>query len=212
MQRTTLGGRPWTGASRGTSSRRSMGGERTRSGTSTQQASVTCATKCERRAAASVMRGVTSGAERVECRPAAEQLPRLDGRADQGGGTLNRAGCPPGASVDAGSALLTVTGMGSPAAFGYAAHHLTKHRGEFGAMIDQVGLAIFFLQRPGFARHPEVRANRRTSCRPPPARVCPVALRHCSSDEGAASRGGAAGWRGPVGSPSPARSRASHRA
>ena len=31
--------------------------------------------------------------------------------------------------------------------FGAAAEHLTEHRGKFGAEIDQVGLAVFFLQR-----------------------------------------------------------------
>lgn len=31
--------------------------------------------------------------------------------------------------------------------FEYAARHLTEHRNEFGATIDQVGLAVFFLQR-----------------------------------------------------------------
>ena len=31
--------------------------------------------------------------------------------------------------------------------FGAAAEYLTTHRGDFGAEIDQVGLAIFFLQR-----------------------------------------------------------------
>jgi hypothetical protein len=33
------------------------------------------------------------------------------------------------------------------AGFGYAAEHLTEHRLDFGATIDQTGLALFFLQR-----------------------------------------------------------------
>jgi hypothetical protein len=31
--------------------------------------------------------------------------------------------------------------------FGYAAKYLTKHRSELGALVDQAGVAIFFLQR-----------------------------------------------------------------
>lgn len=33
------------------------------------------------------------------------------------------------------------------AGFGYAAERLTEHRDKFGALIDQAGLAVFFLQR-----------------------------------------------------------------
>jgi hypothetical protein len=37
--------------------------------------------------------------------------------------------------------------FGAEAGFGYAAEYLTDHRGDFGATIDQAGIAVFFLQR-----------------------------------------------------------------
>jgi HEPN domain-containing protein len=35
----------------------------------------------------------------------------------------------------------------APAGFSYAAEHLTEHAQEFGAILDQVGVPLFFLQR-----------------------------------------------------------------